>query len=315
MEGYSPWTSKELDTTERLTLSLQGYKWWLLLQIYLSSTIIPKWKSFFICFLHLLGRVHRSHIIRIAGSQRKAQMKSTKSSEILHWILLPRDQPETQAMIQSSKYRWASFMTARPQTNEVPCCTSRLPNPQTNPLSYQASALPISMSRLSKCQSNTRNLPTWQIFWAFPVVPGFQQTLVLLFPKYTMGCLSGSNGKQTVCNVGDPSSIPGSGRSLGEGNGNPLQYSCLGNAMDRGVWQADSMGSQKSYDLATKWQQQQIYHVSSHFHAFLPPYCFFWTNCHHLPPTAIYITVVLVNCYLIFQSISFKKPPTQCLLE
>ena len=44
----------------------------------------------------------------------------------------------------------------------------------------------------------------------------------------------------------DMGSIPGSGRSSGEGNGNPLQYSCLGNPMDRGAWQATVLGSQKS---------------------------------------------------------------------
>ena len=46
-----------------------------------------------------------------------------------------------------------------------------------------------------------------------------------------------SGDKESACNVGDPSSIPGSERSPGEGNGNPLQYSCLENPMDRGVWQ------------------------------------------------------------------------------
>ena len=45
-----------------------------------------------------------------------------------------------------------------------------------------------------------------------------------------------SDGKASACNVGDPSSIPGSGRSPGEGNGNPLQYSCLENSMDGGAW-------------------------------------------------------------------------------
>ena len=44
--------------------------------------------------------------------------------------------------------------------------------------------------------------------------------------------------KNLPANAGDLSSIPGSGRFLGEGNGNPLQYSCLGNPMDRGAWQA-----------------------------------------------------------------------------
>ena len=46
----------------------------------------------------------------------------------------------------------------------------------------------------------------------------------------------GSDGKAFVYNAGDPGLIPGSGRSPGEGNGNPLQYSCLENPMDGGAW-------------------------------------------------------------------------------
>jgi len=46
----------------------------------------------------------------------------------------------------------------------------------------------------------------------------------------------GSDGKVSVYDVGDLGSIPGLGRSLGEGNGNPLQYYCLENPMDRGAW-------------------------------------------------------------------------------
>ena len=46
----------------------------------------------------------------------------------------------------------------------------------------------------------------------------------------------GSDGKASVYNVGDPGSIPGLGRSPGERNGNPLQYYCLENPMDRGAW-------------------------------------------------------------------------------
>ena len=55
---------------------------------------------------------------------------------------------------------------------------------------------------------------------------------------------SGSVGKESACNVGDPRSIPGSGRSPGEGNGNLLQYCCLENSMDRGPGGLQSMGSQ-----------------------------------------------------------------------
>ena len=51
----------------------------------------------------------------------------------------------------------------------------------------------------------------------------------------------------------DPSSIPGSGRCLGEGNGNPVQYSCLGNPVDRGLWQATVYGVVRvGYNLETK---------------------------------------------------------------
>ena len=46
------------------------------------------------------------------------------------------------------------------------------------------------------------------------------------------GFPGGSNCKESACNVGDPGSIPGSGRTPGEGNGNPLQYSCLANPLD-----------------------------------------------------------------------------------
>ena len=56
----------------------------------------------------------------------------------------------------------------------------------------------------------------------------------------------GSDGKESACNAGDLGSIPGLGRSPGEGNGNPLQYSSLENSMDRGAWQATVHGVTKS---------------------------------------------------------------------
>ena len=50
------------------------------------------------------------------------------------------------------------------------------------------------------------------------------------------GFPGGSDGKESACNVGDPGSVPGSGRSPEEGNGYPIQFSCLKNPMDRGTW-------------------------------------------------------------------------------
>ena len=55
---------------------------------------------------------------------------------------------------------------------------------------------------------------------------------------FYLGFPGGSVVKNLIANAGDTGSIPGSGRSLGEGNGNPLQYSSLGNPMDRGAWWA-----------------------------------------------------------------------------
>ena len=61
-----------------------------------------------------------------------------------------------------------------------------------------------------------------------------------------MGFPDGSDSKESALNAGDPGLIPGSGRSPGEGNGNPLQYSCLGNLRDRGAWWAVVHGVTKS---------------------------------------------------------------------
>ena len=64
------------------------------------------------------------------------------------------------------------------------------------------------------------------------------------------------SGKESACQAADAGSIPGSGRSSEEGNSNSLQYSCLGNPMDRGAWPAIVHGVAKRvrYDLVTKQQ-------------------------------------------------------------
>ena len=68
-------------------------------------------------------------------------------------------------------------------------------------------------------------------------------------PAFPGGLVS----KESACSAGDTHSIPGSGRLLGEGNGNPLQYSCLGNPKDREAWQATvHVVTRVGHDLATK---------------------------------------------------------------
>ena len=64
--------------------------------------------------------------------------------------------------------------------------------------------------------------------------------------------------KNLLANAGNTGLIPGSGRSPGEGNGNPLQYSCLGNPMDRGAcWAMVHDNARVRSDLATKQEQQR----------------------------------------------------------
>ena len=70
--------------------------------------------------------------------------------------------------------------------------------------------------------------------------------LVLFFLLiFIGGFLSGLDGKESACSAGDPSSIPGLGKSPGEGHGSPLQYSCLENPMDGGAWWATVHGVAK----------------------------------------------------------------------
>ena len=72
------------------------------------------------------------------------------------------------------------------------------------------------------------------------------------------------SSKESICSAANTGLIPESGRSPGEGNGNPLQYSCLGNPMDRGAWRATVHGITKESDMKlnnnipwrTEWNNQ-----------------------------------------------------------
>jgi len=75
------------------------------------------------------------------------------------------------------------------------------------------------------------------------------------------------SGKEFTSNAGDTASIPGSGRSPGEGNGNPLKYSYLGNPMDRGAWRAMSMESHKNQTQLSDQTTAYIYITSSFVHS------------------------------------------------
>ena len=91
-----------------------------------------------------------------------------------------------------------------------------------------------------------------------------------------LGFPGDSEVKNLPVNAGDSGSIPGLGRSPGKGNGNPLQYSCWENCMDRGAWWAIVRGGLRNaeHDLVTKQQQQHfiiIYKVLSHASSTMTP--------------------------------------------
>ena len=88
----------------------------------------------------------------------------------------------------------------------------------------------------------------------------------------------GSDGKASVYNAGDPGLIPGLGRSPGEGNGNPLQYYCLENPMDRGAWWA-TVQVVKSKLLHEFIMLLLLSHFSR-VRLFATP----WTVVYHIPP-------------------------------
>ena len=76
---------------------------------------------------------------------------------------------------------------------------------------------------------------------------------IYIYSRHFLDFPGGSDGKVSAYNVGDVGSIPGSRRSPGERNGNPLQYSCLENPMDRGAWQATVHGlARVGHNLVTK---------------------------------------------------------------
>ena len=101
---------------------------------------------------------------------------------------------------------------------------------------FLSSLLRFIIKHSPNCQTSLHfiNLSLSALIWSF------------LMPSiFTNFC--GLDGKESACSAGDPGSIPGLGRSPGEGNGNPRQYSCLENSMNRRAWQAIVPGVAKSH--------------------------------------------------------------------
>ena len=111
-----------------------------------------------------------------------------------------------------------------------------------------------------------------------------------------MGFPGGSDGKESACSAGDPSLIPECRRTPGEGNGNPLQYSCLGNLMDREAWQSTVHGVTKS--------QMQLSDSTHRLYGGANGYLLQEDLCQHAMPfraTAASAHVPKENYFFIFQ--------------
>ena len=82
-----------------------------------------------------------------------------------------------------------------------------------------------------------------------------------------MGFFGGLDSKESTCSAGDWGSIPSSGRSPGEANGNPLLYSCLENPMDSGAWRAVAHGVAKIWTWLNNWANTYVCtHTHTHTH-------------------------------------------------
>ena len=82
----------------------------------------------------------------------------------------------------------------------------------------------------------------------------------------------GSEVKAFACNAGDLGSIPGSGRSPGEGSGNPLQYACLENPMEREAWWATVHGVTKSQTRLSDFTHSHMYVINTYTYAHTQPH-------------------------------------------
>ena len=108
----------------------------------------------------------------------------------------------------------------------------------------------------------------------------------------------GSNGKESACNVGDLDLIPGFGRSPGEGNGNPLQYSCLDNSMNRGAW--------RPWDLKELDTTEQLTYIYAVWGCYCP---WIWDTIHLTMTRDTYLTATI--CLPILH-IKWGNPSIKC---
>ena len=97
--------------------------------------------------------------------------------------------------------------------------------------------------------------------FGLPSIPRIHTMRIVACLLYVKSFPISSDSKESACNAGDPGSVPGSRRSPGEGNGNPLQYSCLENPMERGAWKTTvHWVARVGHNLPTKQPQLYVMH-------------------------------------------------------
>ena len=109
----------------------------------------------------------------------------------------------------------------------------------------------LSCEFLLPLTHSARILSFWVVVWNVPLVRKWLSST------------------ESTCNAENVGSTSGSGRSLGEGNGNPLRYSCLGNPVDRGAWQATVHGVAKESDMTERQSATSQYSTSGYCKAYL----------------------------------------------
>ena len=127
------------------------------------------------------------------------------------------------------------------------------------------------------------------------VYPGWMDSMIVKERYCVLGFPGGSDGKESARNVGYPGLIPGLGSFLGEGNGDPPQYSCLENSMDRGAWRATAHGVAKSRTLLSNFHSL-TYSLTLLPSRSPPEWCIHynqWTSSahHHHPEHIVYTGV------------------------
>ena len=123
-----------------------------------------------------------------------------------------------------------------------------------------------------------------------PAKPFLQPLQVYKVALYALGFTDGLDGKESACNAGDPGSISGSGRSLGGGHGNPLQYSCLENP-HRQRWLAGYSSWGRKESNMTEWLSTHT-HTQTHTHTISPDsYLHTLRKVLFLMPTIFYLVL------------------------